>query len=200
MSRSFVVKAAGASAFIAMTTAVALASSPYVTSFTIDVQNGQTQRSYVRYLTMTFDASGSLINLLNDGRIQLTAYDLNGNNGNSMLLLSGAVVNNTITVDFGVQGIGGNANTNVGDGYYEVSVDMDGNGSFDSSKYFYRLLGDVSGDTKVTSADKVQVLLAAGTTNPESDANGNGIVNILDTSLVSRAMNRMLKSGLPLND
>ena len=110
------------------------------------------------------------------------------------------VVGNNIRFDFGPQGIGGNRNTNAGDGYYELGVDMDGNGSFESKKYFHRLLGDVNGDGVVSSSDKIQVLLASGSSSAESDVNGDGLVNILDTSLVSRAVGRKLKGGLFRDD
>ena len=73
---------------------------------------------------------------------------------------------------------------------------MDGNGSFESKKYFHRLSGDVNGDCIVNSTDKAQVIAASGTSSAESDVNGGGLVNILDTSLVSRAVGRKLKSGL----
>ena len=43
-------------------------------------------------------------------------------------------------------------------------------------------------------------LSAYGRTSAESDVNGDGLVNFYDTSLVSRAMGRRLKSGLFRND
>lgn len=140
----------------------------------------------------------NLIN--NNNRRQLTRFDLNGLNGTVMGLPTRTVVGNNIRFEFGAQGIGGNRNTNTGDGYYELGVDMDGNGSFESKKYFHRLLGDVNGDGIVNSTDKAQVLSASGTSNPESDVNGDGLVNISDTSLVSRAVGRKLKDGLFRDD
>ncbi len=167
----------------------------------IDVQNGQTQRSYLNALDVVFDQSGGLMDLINNGRLQLTRFDLNGLNGSPpMSLPPRTVVGNNIRFDFGPQGIGGNRNTNAGDGYYELGVDMDGNGSFESKKYFHRLLGDVNGDGVVSSSDKIQVLLASGSSSAESDVNGDGLVNILDTSLVSRAVGRKLKGGLFRDD
>lgn len=166
----------------------------------IDVQNGQTQRSYLRDLDVVFDQSGGLMDLINNGRLELTRFDLNGLNGSPMSLPPGAVVGNNIRFDFGAQGIGGNRNTNAGDGYYELGIDMDGDGSFESKKYFHRLLGDMNGDGVVSSSDKIQVLLASGSSSAESDVNGDGLVNILDTSLVSRAVGRKLKGGLFRDD
>ena len=75
------------------------------------------------------------------------------------------------------------------------------NGSFESKKYFHRLLGDVSGNGIVDAADKRQVLLAqGGLYSVESDANGDGLINIADTTLVTRAVGRKLKGGLFRDD
>ena len=167
----------------------------------IDVQKGQTQRSFVRYLDILFDQGGTdLFNLISSNRLQMTRYDLNGENGMVSAFPTPTVSGRQIQLDFGVQGIGGNRNTNVGDGYYELGIDMDGNGSFESKKYFHRLLGDVNGDGIVSAADKSQVLVAQGTTSVEADVNGDGFVNVADTTLVTRAVGRKLKGGLFRDD
>ena len=166
----------------------------------IDVQDGQTQRSYLRALDVIFDQPNGLMDVINNNRLQLTRFDLNGLNGSLMSLPTRTVVGNNIRFDFGVQGIGGDRNTNVGDGYYELGVDMDGNGSFESKKYFHRLLGDATGDGKVDASDKTQVLSASGTSSAESDVNGDGLVNIRDTIIASRAVGRKLKSSLFRDD
>jgi len=165
----------------------------------IDVQNGQTQRSFVRYLDLVFDSDMGLLDLINNGRLQLTKFDLNGANGVVIPLPGGAgtsVSGTRINVDFGARGIGANRNTNAGDGYYEIGVDMDGNGSFETKKHFFRLFGDVTGDGTVDSADKIKVLRGNGTTSAESDVNGDGQVNVLDTALMSRAIGKKIKNGL----
>ena len=166
----------------------------------IDVQNGQTQRSYLRTLDLLFDQSSGLMDLIDNNRLQLTQFDLNGQNGVLKSFLKPTVVGNKINFDFGAQGIGGNRNTNAGDGYYELAVDMDGNGSFETKKSFYRLLGDVNGDKKVDSTDRNLTLSAFGTTNPERDVNGDGFVNANDRTLILRALGRKLKDDLFLND
>ncbi len=166
----------------------------------IDVQNGQTQRSYLRALDMLFDQSSGLMDLINNSRLQLTQFDLNGQNGSLQSFPTPTVVGNRIRFDFGVQGIGGNRNTNAGDGYYELAVDIDGNGSFETKNYFYRLLGDVNGDRKVATADSNLTLSAFGTSNPERDVNGDGFVNANDRTLVLRGLGRKLKESLLLSD
>ncbi len=168
----------------------------------IDVQLGLTQRSYVRYLDILFDRPDDLLDMINNQRFQLIRSDLNGINpvniplSNSMF----TAVGNSARIDFGIQGIGGNRNSNVGDGYYELAVDMDGDGAFESKRYFYRLLGDVNGDRKVDSLDTGLVLGALGSTNSERDGNGDGIVSAIDRTLVQRAIGRKLKDGLFTHD
>ncbi len=173
----------------------------------INVNQGQTQRSFVRYLDILFDAGGSdLLNLISGNRIQLTRFDLDGLNGVVQALPvapAPAASGSMIQLDFGIQGIGGNRSTNAGNGYYEIAVDMDGNGSFESKKYFHRLFGDVTGDGLINAADKSKVLTGQGVAySAESDVNGDGSINVADTILVTRAISaiRKLKGGLFRDD
>jgi autotransporter-associated beta strand protein len=174
----------------------------------INVSQGLTQRSFVRYLDILFDRSDDLLALVNDElstRLRVTQKGLNGS-GSTVLNLSApstslSVVGSAVRIDFGAQGITGNRSTNVGDGYYqiEVNADDDSSGTFESSNHFHRLLGDVNGNGSVTSADKSQLLSGTGGV-AENDVNGDGVLNIADTSLLSRAMNRTLNGSLTLND
>ncbi len=168
----------------------------------IDTQLGQSQRSYVRYLDVLFDRPDDIMSMINSGRINLTKMDLNGLSPASVPLTPSmfSTVGNSARLDFGVNGLGGNRNTTAGDGYYELGVDMDGNGSFESKKYFYRLLGDVNGDRKVDSADSSLVTSSFGTTNAERDVNGDGTVNSNDRTLVLRSVGRKLKDDLFTDD
>jgi hypothetical protein len=108
--------------------------------------------------------------------------------------------NAAVRLDFGTSGLGGNRNTNAGDGYYELAMDLDSDGSFETRKYFYRLLGDVNGDRRVDSTDSSLVLNAFSSRNPEYDVNGDGFVNAVDRTLVLRANLRKLKDGLLVDD
>ncbi|MBC7968376.1 MAG: hypothetical protein H7Z17_20920 [Fuerstia sp.] len=173
----------------------------------IDVQKGQAQRSFVRYLDILFDVGGQdLLNLISGNRLQLTRFDLDGLNGvvQALPVAPAPVASGSmIQLDFGIQGIGGNRGTNAGDGYYEIALDMDGNGSFESKKYFHRLFGDVTGNGTIDAADKSQVLAAQGVAySAESDVNGDGVMNVADTTLVTRAISaiRKLKNGLLRDD
>lgn len=169
-----------------------------------DVQKGQTQRSYVRYADLTFaPGGGSLQTLIDTGRIKLTRYNLAGAAASgSAVDLTGAlsVAGNTIAADFGAPGIGGNPNTTVGDGYYTFALDLDGNGSFETTRSFYRLLGDVDGDRDVDGTDANLILAAYGTTNPERNVNGDGVVNATDRTLAIRSNGKSLGLGLTLDD
>ncbi len=166
----------------------------------IDIQKGHKQRSFVRNVDILFDNDAGLADLLSGNRVKLTRMDLNGLNPTVMTLPTSSVSGNQIQLDFGAQGIGGNRSSNVGDGYYQIAIDMDGDGSFESIKHFFRLYGDVTGDGIVDSRDKAQVMSMSGTTNVEGDLNGDGVVNLADTTAVSRAVGRKLKSGLTWDD
>jgi len=91
------------------------------------------------------------------GRVRLVRYDLAGNNPVFVSVGVLAASGNVLTLDFGTNGIGGNRNSNVGDGYYRLETDLDGNGSFVTARAFYRLLGDTNGDTTVDDADVANV-------------------------------------------
>lgn len=165
----------------------------------IEVQNGMTQRSYIDELDVLFGSEDGLDDILtNPDRVQITKYDLNGENGS---LLSDAgyslSANGTrLSFDFGVQGLGGNRNSNAGDGYYEIGIDADGDGEYETYQSFYRLLGDVNGDRKVDAADRMSVMQSMRNQNPEADVNGDGRANSIDFALVSRALGRDLRDGL----
>ncbi len=167
------------------------------------VQRGAKQRSYIRYVDLVFESMDGLSSLITDDRISLTKYDLNGEHGVVVPLPSGVmtVESNGIAFNFGRQGLGGNRLTAAGDGYYVLSVDEDGDGQFDSTRRFYRLLGDANGDRAVTQVDAATILAAYGQmgTNLNADITGDGIVNALDRTLALRQRNRRLKSTLKID-
>src|SRR5262249_41220766 len=119
-----------------------------VTGF--DVQRGAAERSYIRYLDLVFESSTGLSQLISEGRVHLTRYSLSGTNGVNVSL-SGKLTTtgNRITANFGSNGIGGSRNSSAGDGYYRLTIDTDRNGSYETQKSFYRLLGDTNGDRLV---------------------------------------------------
>jgi hypothetical protein len=112
------------------------------------------------------------------------------------------VVGNIIQMDFGDNGIGGNQNSNAGDGFYRVLVDQDSNGQFtepnDGHLEFFRILGDADGDGRVDTVDIGTILRRFGTTGPRlnGDVNGDGVVNILDRLFAQRQFGKFLDQAL----
>ncbi|MDX1948305.1 MAG: right-handed parallel beta-helix repeat-containing protein [Pirellulaceae bacterium] len=167
-----------------------------------DVQRGMRQRSYVRYLDLVFESADGLAELVAEGRLALTRYNLSGTSGVAVSLAGKASVSgNKIVVNFGSQGIGGNRNSSTGDGYYGLRLDVDDNGSFETVRNFYRLLGDTNGDRAVTTTDRNNVNANLGRTSTlDADINGDGVVNSTDRNLVNSKIGRKIASSLVLHD
>jgi hypothetical protein len=105
-----------------------------------DVQRGETQRSTVRYVDITFNpGTVDLGALTAGGRLQLTQYPLTGSSQGTPVSLAGTTsyAGNTLTLDFGAAGLS--------DGYYVLQADLDGDGVFEATWRFYRKTGDMSG-------------------------------------------------------
>ena len=181
------------------TTNAATLTVPSLSTFT--VSKGQVQRSYLRYLDVATDSSATASALSQPGRVRLLKADLNGN-GSTVIPLTGFVSasGSTLAINFGAVGLGASRNTNAADGYYSLGMDLDGDGVFETTRRFYRLLGDVNGDRKVDTTDVSAV--TAGTTasyNSLLDTNGDGVVNGSDLMFVKRAVGRKLADGLLLD-
>ncbi len=158
------------------------------------IQNGQTQRSFIRYLDVYFTDTAGLSRFLNGQGIQLLRYDINGLNPTIVPLTGLIKLNGThMTIDFGANGIGGNRLTNVGDGTYVLSFDLAGTGVFGAPIQFTRLLGDVTGDGSVDANDitAYQADLKNGDVN--GDINGDAVVNSADLLLIRNAQGRKIK-------
>jgi parallel beta-helix repeat protein len=168
----------------------------------IDVQRGAQQRSFIRYVDLIFEDSEGLAELISEGRVRLKRYDLNGANPVNVGIASRmSVSGNRIVIDFGINGLGGNRFTTAGDGYYGLRFDSDGNGTYETIRNFYRLLGDTNGDREVNSTDLAHVNAnfgRRGTLN--ADVNGDGVVNFTDRNLVNGQIGRKIASNLVLHD
>lgn len=167
-----------------------------------DVQKGLSERSYINSVDLIFESDNALSSVLPQGRIKLTRYDLDGTSNPTQISLSGRVnvSGKALSLNFGAQGIGGNRNSNVGDGYYKLSVDQDGNGTFEATRTFFRLFGDANGDRKVNDLDVALIVQAYGTNNKNADTNGDGVVNSTDRAYAVQAKGRKLKNGLVVDD
>jgi len=174
-----------------------------VTGF--DVSQGQSQRSYIRYLDVTMANSTEAANLASNlSRVRLIKSDLNGI-GSTPVALTGQVtaIGNRIAINFGAAGLGASRNSNAADGYYTLGLDLDNDGNFETSLFFHRLFGDANGDGVVDATDDTAVTNGTKTSvpyNPNLDTNGDGTVNSNDVQYVRRALGRRIKAGLLITD
>ena len=143
----------------------------------IDVQDGDTQRSYIRNVDVVFDDISGLQDLIDNNRIEVERFDLNNatptqGTGTAITGFSAATNANQIQLDFGADGIGGVGHA--GNGFYRIAIDMDGDGGFDDAIFeFFRLYGDADGDGTVGRNDR-RVL---------EDLTGDGLINSADRRL-----------------
>jgi len=176
---------------------------PSNTLTSIDVQEGALQRSFIRYVDLYFASGAGLDDLVAENRVQLTRFELDGSGG-ALVDLDGVLgVNGSrVRFDFSEYGIGGSRSSRSGNGYYEIGVDLDGNGTFEAKRHFYRLLGDVNGDRTVDTLDRNLVFAALGQSGSqlEADADGSGTVSIWDWYLTLVNSSRGLDPSLPLDD
>ena len=173
-----------------------------VSQFT--VENGIGERSYIRYLNVTFNQtlpSSTAVDLLYYGEnlTPTSTYSSVLNLTPSMVSISGTGV----ALNFGAPGITSllnaaptSANTSTfGDGWYALGIDPYAGTAQQNTQTswlpFFRLLGSVTGDQKVSAADGSAVSAARGQTGPlvSTDVNGDGVVNTADIAEVTSAKN-----------
>lgn len=173
-------------------------SAPKIQSMVI--QQGGAGRSFVRYVDLTINDPGTVSSIVKSlsgtaPKMTLTNTGLTGTTKKSVAL-KGLVsaIGNTVRIDFGSKGVGGNAATNAVDGSYLISLDLDGNGSLETTQRFWRLLGDVNGDRVVDAKDTniVNANLNKSGFNIPGDTNGDGKVNSTDVSYVRTAQKRKI--------
>jgi hypothetical protein len=165
------------------------------------VQQGGTGRSFVRYVDLNINDATTVNTLVSSlsgsaPKIRITNTGLDGKAKRAVVIKGLTKASgNMVKIDFGTKGVGGNAATNVGDGSYLIEMDLDGNGSFETSQRFFRLLGDVNGDKIVDAKDTALVKASLNKTgsNLPADTNGDGKVNASDTSYVARAQRRRIR-------
>jgi hypothetical protein len=160
----------------------------------LTVQNGSAGRSYVRYVTLNFGTSQGLAEIASSlttatSRVRLVFAGTTGTQSiNKSLTSLVTVVGNTLRIDFGVNGVGGDRNSSMGDGVYRLRVDLDGDGTLESTRNFHRLFGDIDGNGVVNDADIAIVQGAQSQTglNLVTDLNGDGVVDLTDLNNVKR--------------
>jgi hypothetical protein len=99
-----------------------------------------------------------------------------------------SVVGSEVRIDFGINGVGGDRNSSLGDGIYRLRLDLDGDGTMDVNASFFRLFGDVDGNGVVNDTDVGLVQGAQGQLggNLATDLNGDGLVNPTDLNNVKK--------------
>ena len=170
----------------------------------IDVQKGANQRSFIRYLDITFSDAAGLQSLLDNNRLRLERFDLNADSvavGTGVVVPTGAASVNgqSIALDFGAQGIGGNRRAATGNGFYRISIDSDEDGSWDDQHFeFFRIFGDADGSGIVDSLDQAVVNSQYGRrgANLDGDIDGDQRVAISDRLFATRNVGVRLKEDL----
>ncbi|MCA9083759.1 MAG: hypothetical protein KDA81_06875, partial [Planctomycetaceae bacterium] len=156
----------------------------------IDVQNGETQRSFIRHVDVLFNNVTGLQDLIDNNRIQIERFALDDatpdpGTGTVIMATSAVVRGNAVALDFGRYGIGGRDRN--GNGLYRIAVDTNGDGLFDDARFeFFRLYGDSNGDGEVTNADRIA----------REDLNGDGRINARDRIVYRRERGRKLLDEL----
>jgi hypothetical protein len=158
------------------------------------VQKGSVGRSYVRYVSLAFGTTQGLSDVVSSigtatPRMSLTFAGTTGTQSLARSLPGPlSVVGTEIRIDFGINGVGGDRNSSLGDGVYRLRVDLDGDGTVDVNAKFFRLFGDVDGNGVVNDADIGLVQAAQGQTsgNNPTDLNGDGLVDLTDLNNVKR--------------
>lgn len=182
-----------------------VAEKPVLTGY--QLQKGQIQRSFIRYIDLTFATSEGLSAMFFAGRMKLTRYDLlasQDSNGVNTLSSTGTNVSLTGAVtyaagskqlkfDFSANGIGGGATSVAGDGYYKLELDLDGDGIYETRKSFYRLLGDQNGDHTVDQTDYDAIKAQVGKAYETAyDINGDNKIDAADLLLAQRSKGRKI--------
>ena len=158
------------------------------------VQNGSVGRSYVRYVTLTMGTSQGLAEAVaslgtSAARIRMVFAGLTGTQAiNKNLTGLVTAVGRELRIDFGINGVGGDRNSSLGDGVYRIQLDLDGDGKIDFSTVFHRLFGDVDGNGVVNDTDIALVQAAQNQSGLSlaTDLNGDGMVDLTDLNNVKR--------------
>ncbi|HVA47067.1 MAG TPA: choice-of-anchor tandem repeat GloVer-containing protein [Pirellulales bacterium] len=180
-----------------VTQTFAVPAAPQATIFV--VEKGLSERSYIRYLDVTFNEPVSSLTL-DAAHVRLAHYGLDGATLINDVDLTDriALIDHVMEIDFGAGGIGGNENLPalladwtkliLDDGYYKLTIDPDGTGKHDIEEDFYRLFGDVTGNATGGVA----------TTGSSSGGDLIGQVSKADVAAVTAAVGQVATAANPL--
>jgi Ca2+-binding RTX toxin-like protein len=185
-----------------LTVTATFAPSAPLKATSLNVQHGSTGRSFIQYVTIGFNQSGSALQALTS-HIQIVQHPLSGGSTVLSVLknIPAQAIDQVIELNFGSNGIGsvlGAASSTTWDGYYEIDIQYPGSTSYTPVGNFYRLLGDVNGDKTVDLADLNLVTGSLGQSgaNLPADVNGDGTVDANDKSLATKSKGHKLGAGL----
>lgn len=149
----------------------------------IDVQNGETQRSFVRFVDVLFnDTVGLNTPTISVERFAVTETNPVVGNGTAVTGFTTSEVDNSVLLDFGSTGIGGSKGA--GDGFYRISIDI---GGTVTHYEFFRLFGDADGNGTVETSDRNGIT---------EDLNGDGRINSRDRRDAHRARGNAIDAAL----
>jgi ELWxxDGT repeat protein len=157
----------------------------------IDVQKGQTQRSFVQFVDILFNNITGVQDLIANNRIRVERFAVDESSptigsGTAITGFTAVGNGNSIQLDFGSGGLGGSRRA--GNGFYRISLDLNGDGLFDDSNFeFFRLYGDTNGDGQVTSSDRRGI---------REDLNGDGRVDSRDRRVPRSERGRAIDAAL----
>ncbi len=157
----------------------------------IDVQGGQTQRSFINQVDVLFNDVAGVANLVSSNRLRVERFSTQAKNvtpgtGTNVPGFTAVANANSIRLGFDSRGIGGEKAT--GDGFYRISLDLDNDGQFDDAHFeFFRLFGDANGDGTVNSTDQ-------SLTNV--DINGDGRADTRDRSDIRARLGQTIDAAL----
>ena len=105
-------------------------------------------------------------------------------------------------LDWGINGLTGNRNTNALDGFYRILIDGNSNGNYndavDSYFEFTRIFGDANGDEVVDASDIALINSQTGRSgsNLNGDIDGSLAVNAVDRLRAQSNLNKRLADHL----
>ena len=174
------------------------------TAFT--VQHGGTGRSYVRYVDVFFNLTGTPLQDLIDGhKIRLVQHQLDGveRPTNPVVRLGGVVRRSTMPSNStsGPRASGATPTPSPTTVTTRSPLIWTPTRRPSRPGALLPAAGDVNGDHAVDTADLNVISAALGLAGPglDADVNGDGTVNQLDRTLVGRSRGRKLAAGLRLD-
>ena len=180
---------------------------PTLQAVGIDVQQNAAQRSFIRYLDVLFSKEDGLENLLQLNPFKVERFALDAvnptiNSGTEVTGYSVSKVGNMARLDWGINGLTGNRNTNALDGFYRILIDGNSNGNYndavDSYFEFTRIFGDANGDEVVDASDIALINSQTGRSgsNLNGDIDGSLAVNAVDRLRAQSNLNKRLADHL----